>query len=230
MDFKSFIRTVCLDSKQAIKDLCLHSIDTRECLICAKTDDKTTGIMGRYRLSPLIKGDYGIANTEVFQQYLDKIGENISIKDNRLIFKGNNRRGSLLLKDPQFIESTLTIDDFNKIRDTITKDNSCSVEFDCSVFRNLIDDNNITKSSIITIELNNKKLTFTSGDENSDHITEEIEVNSDKKYTIKMGRIFLNAIRNLIGTITLTLGDSPCIMIEKIDDNTNIQIIIARMN
>lgn len=226
MDLKTFLKVVTLNGKSKIDDLLLETGENT-IIVKAKSPNNTSAVYGQLKIDLKFKDKLiGISSCEKLINCIDTIGDSISIKDNRIIIKGENKKASLLLKDPKFVTSiSENIEKFKKMID-----GSEGITFNVSILKNIQKYISNTGANFFTITIKGQKLIINVGEDNTDHITEELDIDSNQDVTIKLGQPFLDVIQNLDGDITLKLGSNtiPIVSVRSTTDNSIIEILIAK--
>ena len=233
-NLKQFFKVVGLSGDRTIKEISLDFTETN-ISVCSHSNDNTILVKAVFNSNPIgIIEKIGLVRFDNFLKYINIINEpEILLEDNRIIVKGERKKGSFLIQNSEFIQTNFDEVKFEKHDSGLREGISVEIDIEkLKVIKKYIQLSNLKKDDAdFKIRISKGELKIVVGTKNSD-IYEEIigvDYNGGKEViTVNLKQPFLDAIDGLNGIVKLSVKKEAPVGIYMENDFTNVRILIAQ--
>jgi hypothetical protein len=222
MELEKILKVVKFSGNREIKEI---TIDKNK--IIATSPDESVAIRFVNKSDILGETKIGLQKLDKLLSYLSLVGKEYktNITENRLTISASKRKISVLLKDPNYISSSLAEDNFDKLVNSLKDGNKFVVEVNkLSVISQYL---SITELDNFILETKDNELKIIIKNKNTDNIEETIEVKGKGKVEVKLGLAFVEALSVLEGEVNLTFKENYPILVSQKTDDYSVEILIG---
>lgn len=227
-DFRRFIELVKLSGRETIDEVLLDA-SKKDIKAYAKSSTGMIGMCVSLNNNPFeIDKELAISSIAKLNYYLDMIDKasDVSVKDNRICFKGKGQKGNFLLKKPEFILTKIDGSKFKTYIESTKK--SALVKVNAEDLKGIEEFTKLTQQTGFDIEVNKNEMKVSVGDSNSDNIEKSIKVESDASVKVTVPSGLLDIVKVLSGNVNMYLGEGVPVRLEVQEGNISAVYIIGQ--